>query len=235
MDNFDVFRDRAQKLSGVKYSKKIKENFDKGLYREESLEEITQANNTSLKNIFNNYIIKDFIQWYENKISNNEADKIKKVAEWINIWTLYLQLEDKFDSNKLRKYERGDIVHVNFGFNVCSELGGSHYAVVVEKNNDRSNDTVIVVPLRSENGQLKEDYVIENLKKHEVLLGKNIIPIGEAKNNYSIAKINQIRTIAKLRITSPKKENDAAYPIDTEIRNDILDKIDKEILNTIFK
>lgn len=232
---FDDYKDRIIKLSKVKFQKEIKDSFEKGLYKDKNLVNIINENSNLLKDILINFIIKDLTDWCENAIDYNESDRIKKFAEWLNTWILYLKLENGFNSNKNRKYERGDIVHVNFGFNVSSELGGSHYGIIVDNNNDKSNETVIVVPLRSEDGKLKEEDIEKNLNKYEALLGKNLIPIGEAKNNYSIAKVNQIRTVAKLRITAPKKESDIVYPLDNDVRNLILDKIDVEIKNMILK
>ncbi len=235
MGLFEDYKDRITKLNDVKYLKELKDSFDKGLYNDKNLTDIINENNELLKSILNDYIIQDLINWLENTIDNNESDRIKKFAEWLNTWVLYLKLESGFDSTKNRKYERGDIVHVNFGFNVCSELGGSHYGIIVDKNNDKTSETVVVIPLRSEDGKLKEEEVIKNLNKYEVLLGNNLIPIGEAKNNYSIAKVNQIRTVAKLRITAPRKENDTAYPLDKNIRTSILNKIDGEVKNMLLK
>lgn len=232
---FQRNKEKSLKLKQVKFIREIEKNYEAGLYGEASKAEIIENNSETLKNVLKNDIIKDLVDWFNSKIDNQKSDRIKKIAEWINIWTLYLNLEENFDSEKLRKYERGDIVHINFGFNVGAELGGSHYGIVIEKNNDKSNQAVIVVPLRSEDGELKEELVNNNLNKYEVLLGKNLIPLGEAKNNYSIAKVNQIRAISKLRITVPKKDSDTVYPIDDKIRNEILDKIDEEIKKILIK
>lgn len=235
MTLFDIYKDRINKLKKVKHLKEIKAEFVEDKDDKVKLEKLIDENNKLLKEVLNNFIIADLINWCENNINNNNSDTIKKLAEWLNTWTLYLHLEKGFDSSKNRKYNRGDIVHVNFGFNVGSELGGSHYGIIIEKSNDKSNETVIVVPLRSEDGNLEGEEVIKKLNKHEVYLGRNLIPIGEAKNNHSIAKLNQIRSICKLRITAPKKENDTVYPLEQDIRNKILDIIDGGIKNMILK
>lgn len=235
MDIFRRTREKTLKLNQVEFIKEINRKYEIGLYGEINKNDIIENNNKILKNVLNNDIIKDLADWFDIKIDTQKSDIIKKIAEWINVWTLYLHLEENFNSEKLRKYERGDIILVNFGFNVGSELGGSHYGIVIDKNNDKTNETVIVVPLRSENGTLEEEVIRKNLNKYEVLLGKNLIPLGEARNNYSIAKTNQIRAISKLRIIMPKKDSDAVYPLDDKIRNDILDKIDREISATLLK
>lgn len=220
---FEKTKNRVKKLSKLKFQKEIKDNSDEIL-----------KNNKLLCEIFNKDILCDFKSWSNDQIVNKgNSDKIIKLAMWINTWMLYLHLEENFDSKKRRDYDRGDIVHINFGFNVSAELGGSHYGIIVEKNNDKSSDTVVIIPLKSEDGKLEEEDVLKKLNKNEILLGKNLIPIGNAKNNYSIAKINQIRVISKLRITKPKNDKDIVYPLCSETRNEILDKIDIEI-NKLF-
>ena len=45
-----------------------------------------------------------------------------------------LKREVNFAPFFFKKYSRGDIVKVNLGFNIGSEQGGLHYAIVVEDN-----------------------------------------------------------------------------------------------------
>ncbi|MBQ2800996.1 MAG: type II toxin-antitoxin system PemK/MazF family toxin [Lachnospiraceae bacterium] len=47
------------------------------------------------------------------------------------------------------KYKRGDIVSLNFVFNVGSEHGGLHYAVVLDNDNKQSSPVITVIPLSS--------------------------------------------------------------------------------------
>ena len=49
----------------------------------------------------------------------------------------------------LRRYKRGEIVKVHLGFNVGSEEGGLHYAVVLDKNNAKSSPVITIIPLTS--------------------------------------------------------------------------------------
>ena len=101
---------------------------------------------------------------------NNGEKGIKKselITYWINDYIKYLKFEEEFIPNKLKIYERGDIVKVNFGFNIGNEEGGLHYAVVLDNKNPQSSGVITVVPLSS----LKKDEV---LSKYEVNLGSEL-------------------------------------------------------------
>jgi len=91
------------------------------------------------------------------------------------------------------KYNRGDIVLVELGYNIGSEYGGKRYAVVVEKNTIY-RPVVTVIPITTlERGKPKE-----SLHDSEIYLGE-ILPGAES---YAIPL--HMRTILKLRIIKPK-------------------------------
>lgn len=209
---------------------------------------------------------------------DGDTDYQKKsalISKWLTQYVNYISFEDKFSPHKLINYKRGDIVFVNFGFNVGAEFGGEHYAVVIDKNNDRNSSTITVVPLSSyksgkethpndlylgnelyEKLQLKLKTLIPQLNeqnnKNMLLLGlikeKQVIASSledidnlnalvselEAKNKQllneiskaqkvkqelltlkqgSIAKIQQITTISKMRIYNPKNSSHPLYGI----------------------
>lgn len=205
----------------------------------------------------------------------NYQKKAALISKWITQYTNYLSFEEKFNPHKLINYKRGDIVFVNFGFNVGAEFGGEHYAVVIDKNNDRNSSTITVVPLSSfkpgkgvhpndlylgnelyEKLQLKLKTLIPQLKEQcdkntfllELIKDKKaaistatdiddltlLIEELEAKNDQlfneiskaekvkqellslkqgSVAKIQQITTISKMRIYNPKNSSHPLYGI----------------------
>lgn len=75
--------------------------------------------------------------------------KASLLSYWMQKYTQYIREEDSFDPTKLKSYKRGDIVKLNFGFNVSSEYGGLHYAIVVNKANARNSPVLTVIPLTS--------------------------------------------------------------------------------------
>lgn len=169
-----------------------------------------------------------------NEIEQLAEDKQIKIFQWINSWIYYLSYEDTFDSSKLMTYKRGDIVHVNFGFNIHNELGGSHYAVVIEVDNPSTSGCVTVVPLRSEDTE--EDAIKNMHHRTEVYLGSGVVCFGSGQNKYTVAKVNQIRTIDKMRILKPTNDKKhTVYPIDSELRKEILNKIDNKVIELFTK
>lgn len=94
------------------------------------------------------------------------------------------------------KYKRGSIVQVEFGFRIGNELGGRHYAVVVDKKNDLYSSTVTVVPLSS----LKEKY---KPNQYSFILNKGVFDLCTDKIQQSIDSIRE--QIKKLDEESTEK------------------------------
>lgn len=60
-------------------------------------------------------------------IELEEYKKSNLLAYWINDFAVYHDEERNFDYSKSGIFSRGDIIKVNLGFNIGSELGGLHY------------------------------------------------------------------------------------------------------------
>ena len=92
-------------------------------------------------------------------IASPAEKHIKKahlISYWIKDYTKFLDFEEKFDPTRNIAYKRGNIVNVNFGFNIRSEYGGLHFGVVLDNHNDHSSPVLTVIPLTS----LKENKAI---------------------------------------------------------------------------
>lgn len=144
------------------------------------------------------------------------------LTKWIKAWSKFLCREDNFNPEYLPYYKRGDIVYVDFGFNIGNEFGGVHYAAVIENNNNKKNGNIIVVPLTS----LDPDKSIDDIPKTDVYIGDNII---EWTNSATIAKPNQIRAISKMRIIKPMQSSDKCVSLNGEQLQLIDDKLDNII------
>lgn len=213
---------------------------------------------------------------------NGKADKL---SYWLEDWTTFLGFEPQFSPRSLRRYKRGEIIKVHLGFNVGSEEGGLHYAVVLDKNNPKSSPVVTIAPLTS----VKPQTNIANLKPGSVFLGNELFTnlsskisttyrhaveeisllrqliddISEATppeeqealkarvdaadkeadlfvrmrseiskmKHGSIALVNQITTVSKIRIYDPKTDHDILSNI--KLSNEKLDLIDKEIIKKL--
>lgn len=144
------------------------------------------------------------------------------LTDWLNKWSKYIIKENKFKPAYLPYYKRGDIVYVDFGFNVGAEYGGIHYAVIMEINNNKNNGNVLVVPLTS----LDKNKNIDDIPKTDVYIGNNVI---EWTSSATIAKPNQIRAISKMRIVKPVKKQDKKARLNSEQMAKIETKL-KDIL-----
>lgn len=102
--------------------------------------------------------------WQENALNKKRASLL---SYWLRDYVKYLKNEIEFNPSSLKEYSRGDIVKVNLGFNVGSEEGGLHYAIVVNNCNARHAPTINVIPLTSK----KED---KKVHEDEVFLGNEI-------------------------------------------------------------
>nr|DAL06332.1 MAG TPA: PemK-like protein [Caudoviricetes sp.] len=228
-----------------------------------------------------NKVIKKLDKYLEHLIAEDNSAYNKKadlISYWLDEFTQYLQWEETFTPSKLIRYSRGDVIRVNFGFNIGKEMGGLHYAVVIEKENHRNSHVVSVLPLSSTEGKkIYKDNVdlgtelyskvsaqhlnlinqtnemIEQLEKILSLIDeadltniKNEILKSEFENKLasiraslsrleynekeikrmkkgSMVVMNQITTISKLRIYTPKKSEDFLYGI--KLSASALDKI----------
>ncbi|MCR5119489.1 MAG: type II toxin-antitoxin system PemK/MazF family toxin [Lachnospiraceae bacterium] len=137
-----------------------------------TIAEIRNHKNNTMK-ILDNYL---------ESILNDDPKKVDLLSYWLHTYTNYLKFEDTFDPKKNIKYERGDIVRVNLGFNVGSEHGGRHYAVVLDNNNNHASPVITIIPLSSSNGQ--------NIHPSSVYLGDDIY-------QKSIAKIKGLKQAYK--------------------------------------
>lgn len=52
-------------------------------------------------------------------------------------------------SNTYNSYKRGTIIYVDFGINVGSEISGGHFAIVLNKNDNKKSSMLNVIPLSS--------------------------------------------------------------------------------------
>lgn len=228
--------------------------------------------------------LSDLETYLDELINSGDEDlqgKSDKLSYWLSDWTKFLNFETEFSPTSLRRYKRGEIIKVHLGFNIGSEEGGLHYAIVVEKNNAKSSPVLTVVPLTS----VKPNTDLNHLRSGSIFLGNELFTSLNAKMSStvkhiteelqrlkqwisnmpseisnteeddvlkrisaftseldslqkmrnevqkmkkgSIALINQITTISKIRIYDPKRDHDVLSGI--KLSNEKLDKIDSEI------
>jgi pemK-like protein len=81
-------------------------------------------------------------------ISQNSHEHFKKLDNWLNTYLDFISLENKNCEKKLPNIRRGQILYVNFGYNILSEFRYKHYCVALN-NSPKNNPKVTVVPITS--------------------------------------------------------------------------------------
>lgn len=99
---------------------------------------------------------KKILRKYKTYLHNKMHQNYKKAAifvYWLNDYIEYIKAENTFNPRQNIIYKRGQIVYVNFGYRIGRELGGAHYAIVLDVKNSASASTVTVIPLKSYKGK----------------------------------------------------------------------------------
>lgn len=155
------------------------------------------------------------LERFINDSSEAHLKKANLISYWLKTYAEYLELEETFDPKRNISYKRGNIVKVNFGFNIGSEYGGLHYAVVLDNKNAHSSPVVTVVPLTS----IKDDRAIHansvnlgNELYHSIKLKHDTI-LKTIKNEQSDhenlkSAINSVILAAKEALDDARHESD---------------------------
>lgn len=147
------------------------------------------------------------------QIIEEDPKRARNLSAWIKQYSQYIGFEKKFDPKKNLSYKRGDVVKLDFGFNVGSEYGGMHYAVVLDNKNAHSSPVVTVIPLTS----IKDP----NAKVHpnSVNLGNEIYRLLKVKyDSVNTALKNEIaETAALIDVIQNLLDNSNDNDYDTEM------------------
>ncbi len=149
---------------------------------------------------------------------NSHNPKHKKKADLISYWlesySQYLLNEEKFDYTTIPRYKRGDIISVNFGFNVGSEHGGLHCAIVLDNDNRQSSPVITVIPLSS--GKEVDTY------ERDVYLGNELYEKLNAKYNKLNAQINEdLNNLCKTISVLAKSADTLAEDSEANLQKDV--------------
>ncbi|WP_337366533.1 hypothetical protein [Phascolarctobacterium sp.] len=147
---------------------------------------------------------------------------------WLRDYKNYLKNEQNFNSKYLPEFERGSIVNVNFGFNIGSEFGGLHYAVVLA-HSSKTNPNLIVLPLKS----LKNDE--KKLHSSELFLGTELYNRLYGKQLALKISINEEMVNLSKRQDAAEKQYALIETIqkDNKEENDNLDKLHEQLKSEV--
>lgn len=123
-------------------------------------------------------------------IYNTHNNKFIKIGNWLEKESSIFKNEADNIKYKKPNFKRGQIIKVDFEINVGSELSNTHFAIVLNGDDNTNVDNITVLPLTSKKGykRLNIGYILKNYDKNEKY------------NCESYALITQITTISKKRI-----------------------------------
>ena len=196
-----------------------------------------------------NLIEEDKEEKYKNAVinfkyaQNSGINKFEKLDNWLEKESKLYKAETKQKTRRYLHLKRGTLVKVDFGINPGSELCHTHFAIVLSKYDNITQETITVIPLTSKPGvgriplnNLIKEELLNHLKKKKITenLEKEYTKILEEYKKYkdfSYAYISQITTISKSRLVYSKNK----YDIINKVRcsADILNKIDDGIIENI--
>lgn len=127
--------------------------------------------------------LNNLFEYYINEPTGKYLKKANLLSYWFETYVKYIREEEVYNPKKQIRYNRGDVIKVNFGFNVGKEYGGLHYTIVLDKNNHLSANVVTVVPLTS--GTEAETY------QTDVFLGSELYSKLDVRHAQMIKKANQ--------------------------------------------
>lgn len=112
-------------------------------------EEIIQNKKDAIK------ALNKMLEYFINDSNEKHLKKANLISFWLKDYIQMIEFEEKFVPSKNIAYKRGNIVKLNFGFNIGCEYGGFHYGIVLDNKNDRNSPVITVIPLTSiKNGKV---------------------------------------------------------------------------------
>lgn len=118
--------------------------------------------------------LNSLLESYINDPSGRHLKKANLISYWIKDYVRLISFEEQFNPKRNISYKRGNIVKINFGFNIGSKYGGLHYGVVIDNHNALSSPVLTVIPLTS----IKENKAINS---NNVNLGNELYRLLKVK------------------------------------------------------
>lgn len=144
-----------------------------------------------------------------NLTTSGESHDLKRaslLSYWIDTYTEYMKREKTFDFEKLPRYRRGDVLKINFGYRVGNELGGLHYAIVLDNNNSKKSGIITVVPLVSQKEGFTNSHYRQTLNNGLYQLANEKINRETEKNRMFLFK-----EVKKVQAISVSDNKDTIY------------------------
>ena len=83
---------------------------------------------------------------------NSQHIKFSNLGNWLLKESSIFKSESNNILYKKPSFKRGEIIKVDFGINIGSELSNTHFAIVLNSDDNNDVDNITVLPLTSKNG-----------------------------------------------------------------------------------
>ncbi|MCM1236596.1 MAG: type II toxin-antitoxin system PemK/MazF family toxin [Ruminococcus flavefaciens] len=188
--------------------------------------------NPELKKLINSakQSIDNLLLSYANSKDVKLNKKSKLLSYWLRDYMKMVKKEETFNPAKLPKYKRGDIIKVHLGFNIGSEEGGLHYAIVISKFCPATSDVLTIIPLTSK----KESY---KPTRYDVDLNQTLYDNLNSKyeNIYNDNNKQLTAITNQLQATIKKRDEMLKTLLNTDSFNDNYNDLKKEIGNSFIE
>lgn len=132
------------------------------------------------------------------KVFISKHPKFNKLDNWLEKESIIFDSEIKNSKNpKYYKYQQGQILKIDFGVNIGTELSHTHFAIVLNDDDNIKADNITVIPITSKKGykRIPLGYILNNLYSNS----------SKYSTNKSYAMLTQIKTISKKRVLPNSK------------------------------
>lgn len=137
---------------------------------------------------------------------------------WLRDYKNYIKSEEDFSPNYYPSFKKGALVNVNLGFNIGSEMGGLHYALVI-KDSNRKSPNLVIIPLTS----LKPNKDISRLRPTDLYLGEELY--YKIQGKFEALKVSMPTEIELLRAAIKSHPDNAEAEHIKQKLNDLEKKI----------
>ena len=112
--------------------------------KEFAKEDVVQNKKSAIRSLNN------LLECLINDSSEQHLKKAHLISYWLKDYVRMIGFEESFEPTRNIAYKRGNIVKLNFGFNIGNEYGGLHYGIVLDNKNAHNSPVVTVIPLTSQ-------------------------------------------------------------------------------------
>ena len=148
---------------------------------------------------------------------NTKHNKFIKLGNWLKKESSIFKGESNKKEYNKPNFKQGEMIKVDFGINIGSELSNTHFAIVLNSDDNNNVDNITVLPLTSKPGYKR------------IYLGNILKPFvkNQKYNKSSYALLTQVTTISKKKVF----KNDIKCYCDKET----LEHLKQEIIDFLTK